>query len=376
VTEDCRISTALASHPKTRKIERRLGAAGFSGLVKLLLWAASNRSNGDLSGLSDEDLELAAEWGGEPGSFVHSLAEVRFLDGATGSYLIHDWAEHNPWAAARGARVEAARKAAAIRWERRDEGLGVPVASAAPHALRMPAASEPHALRIHSAPESTAHHPTTPDQNQTKVKIASEAPSKGDGASPLDVLVKLPLKDGTEYSVTHSESREWQELYPAIDVAQQLRSMRGWCLANAEDRKARRGILRFITGWLQRQQNEAPVRIAAPAGQPPRAEARPAEWALPPGITLDEETGVELWNAALTVIERKLDNPVSFAWFRGTKGLGVDLERNCLYVRVPCCESLVVRDKYGETIREIFRELGGPHELEVEFIAPREVDVA
>jgi hypothetical protein len=116
MADDARISTALPRHPKTVKLHRRLGAPGCWGFVCLLLWVADNRYDGDLQGLTDEDLEIAAGWTGNAGEFVRVLCEVRFLEGETGSYRVHDWAEHNPWAANRNQRVEAARAAANHRW--------------------------------------------------------------------------------------------------------------------------------------------------------------------------------------------------------------------------------------------------------------------
>ena len=164
MAEDARISTALPSHPKTRKLRKRLGPSGCWSLICLFLWVAANRWNGDLNGLSNEDIELAAEWDGEPEAFVGALVEVGFLDGEALKFTVHDWHEHNPWAAARGMRIDAARKAAAVRWERR------------PDAERMPSASEPDAGRIRDAEKRNAHHPTQPNptkkQNAPAVAVA------------------------------------------------------------------------------------------------------------------------------------------------------------------------------------------------------------
>jgi hypothetical protein len=165
MSDDCRISMGLPSHPKTRKVERRLGDAGFAGLVKLLLFVARDKSDGDLSGMSDEDIEIAAEWKGESGAFVRVLSEVRFLDGLTGAHTVHDWAAHNPWAAARGVRVEAARKAAVGRW-----------LSGRMDRPRMRSASPAHPARMRTAcrTHKRAMLPTQPDPDpipdQTKVK--------------------------------------------------------------------------------------------------------------------------------------------------------------------------------------------------------------
>ena len=49
---------------------------------------------------------------------------------------------------------------------------------------------------------------------------------------------------------------EWSELYPAVDVMQELRKMAGWLDANPSKRKTKRGILRFVNGWLAREQDK------------------------------------------------------------------------------------------------------------------------
>ena len=48
---------------------------------------------------------------------------------------------------------------------------------------------------------------------------------------------------------------EWTELYPNVDILQELKKMKGWCNANPTKRKTKRGILRFINGWLSREQD-------------------------------------------------------------------------------------------------------------------------
>src|SRR3546814_9813156 len=63
-----------------------------------------NRWSGDLSGMTDEDIEDEAKWEGDPGALVKALVAVKYLDGATeGARALHDWVEHNPYAASKGA---------------------------------------------------------------------------------------------------------------------------------------------------------------------------------------------------------------------------------------------------------------------------------
>ncbi|MGG6341531.1 hypothetical protein ACQ5SB_20675 [Stenotrophomonas geniculata] len=99
MSTDARLSTGLPGHPKTKKLVRRLGPAAGWSLVCLILWARANRPDGDLEGMTAEDIELAADWAGDNDAFVRELAAVGFLDGVEGDYQLHDWAEHQPWSA-------------------------------------------------------------------------------------------------------------------------------------------------------------------------------------------------------------------------------------------------------------------------------------
>lgn len=69
-------------------------------------------------------------------------------------------------------------------------------------------------------------------------------------------IITLVLKTGDEFSVSEEQFKEWQRLYPDVDVLQELRKMKGWCDSNPKKRKSESGIKRFITGWLAREQSE------------------------------------------------------------------------------------------------------------------------
>lgn len=73
-------------------------------------------------------------------------------------------------------------------------------------------------------------------------------------------LIGLPLNDGSEHEVTEEELAEYAQLYPAVDVMQQLRNMRGWLMANPSRRKTKRGIKAFISTWLQKEQDHPRAR--------------------------------------------------------------------------------------------------------------------
>ena len=112
---DARLSTALPGHPKMKKLVHRLHEAGAWGLVRLILWASENRTSGDLVGLTDEDLELAVDWHGDPGVLIATLEAVGFLDGPEKSRVIHDWLKHQPYVAGAEDRSATSRFAALIK---------------------------------------------------------------------------------------------------------------------------------------------------------------------------------------------------------------------------------------------------------------------
>ena len=69
-------------------------------------------------------------------------------------------------------------------------------------------------------------------------------------------LISLPLNDKTFHDVFCEDVDEWKELYPAVDIIQELRKMKGWLNGNPTKRKTRRGIKRFINSWLAREQDK------------------------------------------------------------------------------------------------------------------------
>lgn len=186
---DARLSVGLASHPKTKKLIRRVGGDGAWRLVCLFLWCAANRPDGSLEGLSDEDIELAVDWPGAEGEFIAALRDVGFLDGDELNSEIHDWAEHNPWVSDSEARSEKARWAALCkRYGRPGAAQRMPeyakrvgVASnedakeCLEHAANMPVALLESASSMPVAESSSAPSPSPSPSPNTKDKTTSSA---------------------------------------------------------------------------------------------------------------------------------------------------------------------------------------------------------
>ena len=109
MNSDFRVSVDFFAHHKTKKLRRRLGYEGVVALLQLWAYAARVRPDGDLSGMEDEDIELAVDWCGEEGTLVPTLKSVGFLDEDEGGLRLHDWQENNAWAAAGESRSDASR---------------------------------------------------------------------------------------------------------------------------------------------------------------------------------------------------------------------------------------------------------------------------
>lgn len=100
-----------------------------------------------------------------------------------------------------------------------------------------------------SPPESNPN----PNPNPESESNPKEGGGEPQAASPP--VVSIPLNDGTEYPVSQEQCQEWAGVYPAVDVIQQLREMREWCLNNPAKRKTAKGVRSFITRWLAKEQD-------------------------------------------------------------------------------------------------------------------------
>ena len=100
------------------------------------------------------------------------------------------------------------------------------------------------------------------DTSQSKVHSQSETEfAKTKRTLPLAAVgspnfVALYLKDKTEYFIDEIQIAEWELLYRAIDVRQELRKYKGWSDAKPERRKTRQGIRASVNSWLSKAQDD------------------------------------------------------------------------------------------------------------------------
>ena len=93
-------------------------------------------------------------------------------------------------------------------------------------------------------------------------KAKKSAVPKKDMGEEIGVM---PITTG-EHPIFSKEIVVWYELYPAVNVGQELNNMRGWLDANPTKKKTKAGINKFINGWLSRKQNEGGQNVGFQAG--------------------------------------------------------------------------------------------------------------
>ena len=113
-------------------------------------------------------------------------------------------------------------------------------------------------------------------QNKEDTEVSSQKAAR-DEKTKSTAVISLTLKTGEESPVNQNQIVQWKELYPLVDVMQELREMKGWTDSNPAKRKTKTGILKFITGWLAREQErkeEANERDSSNAGKNSTADSK------------------------------------------------------------------------------------------------------
>ena len=96
----------------------------------------------------------------------------------------------------------------------------------------------------------------------TQVEVEAEVDVEADKvkdscAVAQSPVFQIPLNDRSCFDVSQGLITHSQQLYPAVDVEQEFRNMIGWLESDPSRRKTRRGVMRFVNGWLGRSQDRS-----------------------------------------------------------------------------------------------------------------------
>ena len=125
MNDDIRVSCSFPTHPKVLALEGDLGHEGPLRLIYLWIWAATYRPTGDLSGLATPMMERAVGWTGESGALIAALERHGLIEKDGAKLTIHDWRQHNAYAANSDWRRARAKAGADAKWDKIREKSGL-----------------------------------------------------------------------------------------------------------------------------------------------------------------------------------------------------------------------------------------------------------
>lgn len=108
---------------------------------------------------------------------------------------------------------------------------------------------------VPDSPSPAPELPAVPDDKPAPPPNPPK-PDKSPAEAKGPAVISLTLNDKTEYPIYQCDIDGWSECYPAVDIMQELRKMKGWCTDNPSRRKTKRGIRSFISRWLAKEQDK------------------------------------------------------------------------------------------------------------------------
>ncbi len=237
----------LHTHPKVVRILSALNAdicphpvRAVSDTLRVVgalhaVWCVfdTHSDDGYLRGYTPETMDAIIGWPG----FTQAMINVGWaaMDGET--LVMPGFAEHNGQSAKR--RAQEAKRKNDVRKD-----------------VRNLSALDADNLRTR---EEKRREEKKDSGKRVRVRVESQNDSTpASDASPP--IVEIPLNDGTAYGIYAEQVSEWSLTYRNIDVPQQLREMRQWCIANPRKRKTKRGVLAFANRWLSKEQDKPSLR--------------------------------------------------------------------------------------------------------------------
>lgn len=97
------------------------------------------------------------------------------------------------------------------------------------------------------------------EQNEFAQEPEDSKPEHPDSPTVMTILTNT----GEEWPVTELLIAQMRDLYPAVNVTQEFRNISGWSLGNPKRRKTKSGMMRFITSWLSKTQNQSGCSVVS-----------------------------------------------------------------------------------------------------------------
>lgn len=259
---DIRIHVGFWQHPKTKRLIRDIGLEGVRSLQILWCWVAQHRCDGNISDLDCDDIEAAADWNGPSGDFYMAIKD-RWLEEVNDELFIHDWTDHNSWAADAGERSDVSRlmKLSQVNREAYNALIAQGRKGIDKHeylqfkrgynsdtlaARNSVTQAECSAVGCGPAPAPAP----SPSPKEKEKNIAPTVSKNRNGSKPSSPIF---LDDDFQWQgVTDAHLSTWSAAYPACDIPTEL--MRSALYIRAHPNKRKKNWERYIIGWFGRAQ--------------------------------------------------------------------------------------------------------------------------
>lgn len=116
---------------------------------------------------------------------------------------------------------------------------------------------------INGEPSSNqASSPQKSDQGSSLSLVASDPERARKSKANADVFPVVGDPDEPTWAITDDEFETFRAAYPDLDVAKEIKQAWAWVKTNPAHRKTAGGMLRFLNGWLGRNQNRGGAKPA------------------------------------------------------------------------------------------------------------------
>lgn len=110
---------------------------------------------------------------------------------------------------------------------------------------------------VHMGLDDIQLAPDCPEILRKTIYKDDTKPTEKEPPKPAEpVFISIILNDKSYFDIPVSKVEKWKEIYPAVDVEQELREMSDWAESNPTRRKTKKGISAFIRNWLSKEQDK------------------------------------------------------------------------------------------------------------------------
>jgi|GEM_PF-3550244 len=266
------IKPTFLDHWKTRSLCTKLNDP-LAPIYLIRLWGYCEASGKGSLDVPPFAVAAICQYQGNAEGFLATLVECGFVDKDGDSYCVHEWESYN--AGLLTARANGAKGGRPAKTQRLPSGnprVITPDAEnpAVTHGLTEENPRDTQGLPTGNRPVNPNEPGGNPAANRLdrigvdKIREEEEnaplPPLEGGNGVDDSSNVETPSKriqwtpESDWIGITEDDIQRWSEAYPACDVQRQLKAAAEWLRSHPE-RAKKKAWMRFITGWLSREQD-------------------------------------------------------------------------------------------------------------------------